>query len=165
MDFKIVHKTKQPLTHNRCEIHRCSHLCVPKNKNCYSCICPLSFSIAEDGTTCIKNKTQTQTIERFSDLHQIFIVTSELGNQICTADGKNENSDSGTIIFQSSLTENIGNKKQEYHLMINILCIVTGIALSVTAFFAYRHIAKRRDSMRVFENNSYAFNVAENIDI
>ncbi|RWS19342.1 very low-density lipoprotein receptor-like protein, partial [Leptotrombidium deliense] len=52
-DFKIVHSSKQPMSHNRCNSNQCSHLCLPHNESCYTCFCPPFHYISTNGFRCI----------------------------------------------------------------------------------------------------------------
>ncbi|RWS21787.1 Very low-density lipoprotein receptor-like protein, partial [Leptotrombidium deliense] len=81
MDFKIVHKSKQPLSHNRCNVTKCSHLCLPHNKTCYVCICPVTY----DSTSCLYNVTEKiPTSKRYSFFKRSKVMKSIISKPICS---------------------------------------------------------------------------------
>ncbi|RWS23927.1 hypothetical protein B4U80_13292 [Leptotrombidium deliense] len=83
-DLKIVHESKQPLTHNRCKSSKCSHLCLPHNETCSVCICPVNHILKIDGLSCVKNVTENHhTSERYSFFKKVKIKASRISNANC----------------------------------------------------------------------------------
>lgn len=63
MDVRVLHPSCQPESEarNRCENSACSHLCLPKGSNSFSCLCPSSYHLLSDGKTCAPDQSAVES--------------------------------------------------------------------------------------------------------
>ncbi|RWS18581.1 hypothetical protein B4U80_15016 [Leptotrombidium deliense] len=164
MDLKIVHEKKQPLTANRCESNACSHLCLPHNEHCYTCVCPLNYMLSADGVNCINNKSKIKKTNRFSGISKAVITESQKSFPICS---------NGDIVYEVSTHSNMAqseetfsrniqpsveepkNKKHTFSILPYLFCILIGVILTTVAFFAYKHFRKSVSTNQLFDNHRF----------
>lgn len=51
MDVRVLHPYMQPAASSRCQLAKCSHLCLP-NVSSFRCACPANHTLESDGYSC-----------------------------------------------------------------------------------------------------------------
>ena len=83
MDVRVLHPSSQPESdsQNRCASSACSHLCLPKGSNSFTCFCSSAHHLLSDGRTCAPDERAVETelhYHHFSptEAHEIHVTES-----------------------------------------------------------------------------------------
>lgn len=149
MDIRVVHSYKKPHSENRCWAHRCSHLCLPKGHDLYTCMCPEDMQL-KSNTTCefkvappttTKSSVLIGTAEPTTEqpttksLEEIELEKSHNENKIKQYNEKKKNRDRG----QSKDDPNADQQSDgKLALLIALILLVISLVIGTLTLFIYR---------------------------
>lgn len=159
MDVRVVHPYVQPHAINRCQLAKCSHLCLPKGST-FRCACPSNKKLlTADNSTCVaasepsSSTTPSSTTPRVTDPESRPAIVSSTSVPAADSENPHHHRDEGhhlhddTVDYRNELREAADSKGSEEggHAVVVIVAVLSTLSvfLAIITLVIYRNYQRQ----------------------